>query len=149
MRGDRNFKSSDSSDPSVYFLFCDIALLRRAKSFVPRHVLEKMYNAFIIPHFYYCSTVWYDGSKNKLTKMSKLQKYAARISTGESYDIRSNEVFQKLNRKTAGFYNSVIVWQEVGTAYPNYPQRFRLSVIKAKLLFTAGIQRIIISNIMK
>ena len=27
----------------------NIALLRRAKSFVPRHVLEKMYNAFIIP----------------------------------------------------------------------------------------------------
>ena len=23
MRGDRNFKGSDSSDPSVYFLFCD------------------------------------------------------------------------------------------------------------------------------
>ena len=56
-----------------------------------------MYNAFIIPHFYYCSTVWYDGSKNKLTKMSKLEKKAARIITGDSYDIRSNEVFQKLN----------------------------------------------------
>ena len=25
MRGDRNFKGSDSSDPSVYFLFCDVA----------------------------------------------------------------------------------------------------------------------------
>ena len=48
----------------------------------------------------------------------------------------------RINRKTEGFYNSVIVWQEVGTAYANYPQRFRLSVIKAKLLFTAGIQRI-------
>ena len=56
----------------------NIALLRRAKStsFVPRHVLEKMYNAFIVPHFYYFSTVWYDGSKNKLTKMCKLQKKA-------------------------------------------------------------------------
>ena len=46
----------------------------------------------------------------------------------------------RIYRKTAGFHKSVIVWQEVGTAYPNYPQRFRLSVIKAKLLFTAGIQ---------
>ena len=55
-----------------------------------------MYNAFIIPNFYYCSTVWYDGSKNKLTKMSKLQKKAARVITVDSYDIRSNEVFQKL-----------------------------------------------------
>ena len=46
----------------------------------------------------------------------------------------------RINRKTAGFYNSVIVWQEVGTAYPNYPRRFRPSVIKVKLLFTVGIQ---------
>ena len=29
--------------------------------------------------------------------MSKLQKKAARVITGDSYDIRSNEVFQKLN----------------------------------------------------
>ena len=50
-----------------------------------------MYYAFVIPHFYYCSTVWYDDIKNKLTKMSKLQKKAARIITGDSYDIRSNE----------------------------------------------------------
>ncbi len=35
----------------------NIALLRRAKSFVPRNILEKMYNAFVIPHFSYCSTV--------------------------------------------------------------------------------------------
>ena len=56
-----------------------------------------MYNTFIIPNCYYCSTVWYDGSKNKLTKMSKLQKKAARVITGDSYEIRSNEVFQKLN----------------------------------------------------
>ena len=48
----------------------------------------------------------------------------------------------RINRKTEGFCNSVIVWQEVGTAYTNYPQCFRLSVIKAKLLFTAGIQQI-------
>ena len=39
-----------------------IALLRRAKPFLPRHALEKMYNAFAVPNFYYCSTVWYDGS---------------------------------------------------------------------------------------
>ena len=56
-----------------------------------------MHNAFIVPHFYHCSTVWYDGSVNKLTKMYKLQKKAARAITGDSYDIRSNEVFKKLN----------------------------------------------------
>ena len=28
MRGDINFKDSDSSDPSVYFLFCDHGLIQ-------------------------------------------------------------------------------------------------------------------------
>ena len=74
----------------------NIALLRRAKSFVPEHILNKMYNAFVIPTFYYCSTVWNDGYKNKLTKLSKLQKKAARVITGASYDVRSKEIFQKL-----------------------------------------------------
>ena len=44
----------------------NIALLRRAKSFVPEHILNKMYNAFVIPNFYYCSTVWNDGYKVNL-----------------------------------------------------------------------------------
>ena len=74
-----------------------IALLRRAKSFLPRYALEKMYNAFVVPNFYYCSTVWYDGSISNLTKMLKLQKKAARVITGDSYDIRSDEVFRKPN----------------------------------------------------
>ena len=75
----------------------NIALLRRAKSFVPEHILNKMYNAFVIPNFYYCSTVWNDGYKSKLTKLSKLQKKAACVITGASYDVRSNEIFRKLD----------------------------------------------------
>ena len=73
------------------------ALFRRAKPFLPRHALEQMYNTFVVPNFYYCSTVWYDGSTSNLTKMLKLQKKAACVITGDPYDIRSNEVFQKLN----------------------------------------------------
>ena len=49
-----------------------------------------MYNALVIPNFYYCSTVWNDGYKSKLTKLSKLQKKAARVITGAAYDVRSN-----------------------------------------------------------
>ena len=72
----------------------NIALLRTAKSFVPEQILNKMYNAFVIPNFYYCSTFWNDGYKSKLTKLSKLQKKAARVITGASYDVRSNEIFR-------------------------------------------------------
>jgi hypothetical protein len=57
-------------------------------------MLNKMYNAFVIPNLYYCSTVWNDGYKSKLAKLSKLQKKAARVITGASYDVRSNEIFR-------------------------------------------------------
>ena len=64
---------------------------------MPEHILNKMYNTFVIPNFYYCSTVWNDGYKSKLTKLSKLQKKAARVITDASYDVRSNEIFRKLD----------------------------------------------------
>ena len=31
-----------------------IALLRRAKPFVPQHILVKMYNTLVLPYFTYC-----------------------------------------------------------------------------------------------
>ena len=37
----------------------NIALLRRAKSFVPLYTLIKMYNALVLPHRTYCSTILY------------------------------------------------------------------------------------------
>ena len=33
MRGDRNFKGSDSSDPSVYFLFCGLKVFFEEKQY--------------------------------------------------------------------------------------------------------------------
>ena len=102
----------------------NIALLRRAKSFVPEHILNKMYNAFVIPNFYYCSTVWNDGHKNKLTKLSKLQKKAARVITGASYDERSNEIFRKLDwmpiHKSLSIRENIVTFKALTANSPNY-----------------------------
>ncbi len=102
----------------------NIALLRRAKSFVPEHILNKMYNAFVIPNFYYCSTVWNDGHKNKLTKLSKLQKKAARVITGASYDERSNEIFRKLDwmpiHKSLSIRENIVTLKALTANSPNY-----------------------------
>ena len=53
-----------------------IALLRKAKQFVNHNTLLNMFNAFVLPHFTYCSNIWNDGSS--------------------SYEIRSTEIFEKL-----------------------------------------------------
>ena len=75
----------------------NIALLRRAKSFVPLHILIKMYNALVSPHLTYCSTIWNDGSNTILNKLSTLQRRAARVITGQSYDVRSTQILESLN----------------------------------------------------
>ena len=82
---DEQLKWDENNEEQSKTISKNIALLRKAKSLVPRHVLEKMYNAFIVPPFYYCSSVWYDGRQNKLTKMSKLQKKAARLNDDDNF----------------------------------------------------------------
>ena len=74
-----------------------IALLRRAKPFVPQHILVKMCNTLVLPYFTYCSTVWNDGSSTILSKLSKLQRRAARVITGQTYDVRSTQILGDLS----------------------------------------------------
>jgi hypothetical protein len=58
-----------------------------------------MYNAFVLPHFNYCSTIWNDGSCTIINKLSKLQRIAARVITSSTYDIRSSQILKDLNWK--------------------------------------------------
>ena len=78
-------------------LFNNIALLKRARSFVSRDSLIKMYNALVWPHFNYCSTIWNDGCCSIIDKLFKLQKRAARVITGDTYDVRSTQTLDSLN----------------------------------------------------
>ena len=56
-----------------------------------------MYNALVSPQLTYCSTLWNDGSNTILNKLSKLQRRAARVITGQSYDVRSTQILESLN----------------------------------------------------
>ena len=77
----------------------NINLLRKAKDFVGPDTLKIMYNALVMPHFNYCSTVWQNNNQTHLDKLYKLQKRAARIITNSDYTIRSSDTFQKLSWK--------------------------------------------------
>ena len=68
----------------------------RAKCFVTYEALIKMHNSLVLPDFTYCSNVWNDGSCAHMEKLYKMQKRAARIVTGCSYETRSREVFERL-----------------------------------------------------
>ncbi len=77
----------------------NIALLKRAcKTFsADAYTRLKMFNAFVLPSITNCSTVWNDGTSSIIEKLTKLQGRAARAITGESYEVRSTDILQKLN----------------------------------------------------
>jgi hypothetical protein len=42
-------------------------------------------------------TIWNDGSCSIIDKLFKLQKRAARVTTGDTYDVRSTQILNNLN----------------------------------------------------
>ena len=75
-------------------------MLRFCKSFVSQDTLKMIYNALILPHFDYCSLVWSNCSETLKLNLQKLQNRAARVITGDNYDVRSKQILLKLGWKT-------------------------------------------------
>ena len=94
---DEQLKWDKHNDKQCKIISNNIALLKRARSFVSRDSLIKMYNALVWPHFNYCSTIWNDGCYSIIDKLFKLQKRAARVITGDTYDVRSMQTLDSLN----------------------------------------------------
>ena len=93
---DEQLKWDKHNDAPCKMISKNIALQRRAKLFVLQNTLTKMYNALVLPHFNYSSAISNDGSCTNINKLSKLQRKAARVITGETYDVRSIEILEKL-----------------------------------------------------
>ena len=67
---------------------------------VSTKTLEKLYHALVQPHFDYCSMVWGNCAEYLKGKLQKLQNRAARVITGDTYEIRSTDILNKLDWKT-------------------------------------------------
>ena len=93
---DEELKWKEHNNAQCKTLSKSIALLKKAKCFVTYEALIKMYNSLVLPHFTYCSNVWNDGSCAHMEKLYKMQKRAACIVTGCSYETRSREMFERL-----------------------------------------------------
>ena len=55
-----------------------------------------MYQSLVQPYFDYCSLVWGNCNQTCKDKLQKLHNRAARVITGNTYDVRSSEVLLKL-----------------------------------------------------
>ena len=77
-----------------------LGILRLLRDIVDYQTLIVIYLSIIQPHFDYCSQIWGCLGKGLSDKLQKLQNRAFRIITRENYDIRSEDI---LNR--VGFSN--------------------------------------------
>ena len=48
-----------------------VTVLKRMKKMLPLETRKRLYRAFIIPHFNYCSETWHFCSKNDIVKLEK------------------------------------------------------------------------------
>ena len=71
-------------------------LLSKIKSYLLVEHRLMFYNAFVKPHFEYCSTVWSNTSSGNINKITKLQRHACKLILSQDYtDIR--EALKRLN----------------------------------------------------
>ena len=64
----------------------NIRVIKRAKSYVPTRSLKLLYNAIVLPHFDYCSSVWSERFHRQTIKLQKVKKRAARVVLGEGFE---------------------------------------------------------------
>ena len=72
-----------------------IGMLRRAKPFVSTETLIYIYQTLVQPNFDYCSVVWGNCGEALKEKLQKLHNRAARVITGDTYEIRSFDILIK------------------------------------------------------
>ena len=71
-------------------------LLSRIKVYLNLHSRKLFFNAYILPHIDYCSTVWGNCKAADIDRVIKFQKRAARLILDEDFNTPSNVLFKAL-----------------------------------------------------
>ena len=74
----------------------NVGILKKVKPVLNRLNLIDIYRSLIEPYFTYCCIVWDSVGETQTKSLQKLQNRAARIITGASYLIRSNDFLDQL-----------------------------------------------------
>ena len=77
-------------------LLLGVAILARARKYIPVKYRLLLYNVSIKPLFTYCCTVWSNRSQTNLDELFKLQKRCARLILDSPQDARKYDNFKKL-----------------------------------------------------
>lgn len=75
----------------------NISLLRRVKCFLPPSARKTFYNAYLLPHFDYCCSLWGTSTVTHVNKLCILQRRAVRVMTDSGYRQNTGKLFRALH----------------------------------------------------
>ena len=75
-------------------------MLTTAKKYILQQSLLTIYQSLVQPYFYYCSLVWGNFNQTCKDKLQNLHNRAAKVITGDPYDVRTSEILLKLRWET-------------------------------------------------
>ena len=101
-----------------------LLLLNRIKKFLDIDARKLFYNAYILPIFDYCCTVWGNTSEENLKRLEKLQKQAARTILNAPVQTPSYELLKSLDwlsiRTRINYHKLVLVYKILSNQAPAY-----------------------------
>ena len=74
-----------------------VSLLYQVREVMPIYVLKTLYNAHILPHLYYCTSVWCSTYPTHLLPLFRLQKKVIRIITNSDFFEHTQHLFKETN----------------------------------------------------
>ena len=74
-----------------------LGVLYKTKSFLPNHILKKLYYAFIHSHWTFGLLVWSATSKSNLSKLQRIQNKAIRLLAGAAWRDHASPLCAQLN----------------------------------------------------
>lgn len=88
----------------------------------------QFYNSFILPHFDYCSNVWFTGQNTLLHDLDVLQKRAMRLILDVPFTTPSANLYRSLNwmslQYRCMFNISILVYKSLNNLTPSYLRFF-------------------------
>ena len=71
-------------------------VMRRFRKLISKATLVKLYKVFILPHFHYCSSVWYFCGARNTEKIEALNKRILRFIL-DDFESSYNNLLDKVN----------------------------------------------------
>lgn len=99
-------------------------LLGRIKNFIDIPTRKLFFNAYILPHLDYCSTIWGNCSNELLDRIIKLQKRAARLILNKDLSSPSAELFNQLGwlrfDERVRYRKCILMYKALNNLAPTY-----------------------------